>query len=436
MKQPFRIIARTLACCVALASLAGCTQHQEGKILIQEKKDEQEKFVELTFFGYKADALNLVAIEDTLHGFMNENPDVNLQYEGVKGSAYWDAFGKRVETGYMDDLIMVDHDSVMELSAAGKLSDLSDIPGLENFNFRAKNQFTNRDGSVYFLPTCLSAYGLYVNYDLLEEHGQKVPETWEEFQAVCDYFVSRDIVPIIANNYASLHSLIVAKALYPYYQMEDTNAQMDRFNSGEDDLSEALRSGVEAVADMAARGWFDREEVLVTAQTSDDLALFLRGDRPFMITGAWASPRVASKEPGFSYGIHALPLLDDGGVLVIDVNTCVSVNAESKHVDEAKDFLAYLIQPDVIWRYCDSQSSYTPLIDNRMPSDETISPIAEYLTNGRTVIGSDYRLTVPVGAALNACVDRLLRGGDTQDAMDALSRRLAEQTGEGVNGNG
>lgn len=425
MKKSGRFSAFLSACLTAILLLGGCSGTQSGEIILYDHDKGSQADVEVSLFGYKADALNLVAIENTLRDFMDQNPGVTVLYEGLKGSQYWKAFDKRAQTDNLDDLFMVDHDHVLDLGGQGRLADLSDVPDLENFSLRARNQFTNKDGSVYFLPTCLSAFGLYINYDLLERHGQKVPENWAEFQEVCDYFVSQGIVPIVINSTSALRSLIVARSMYPYYQVEDTNAQMDAFNSGQEDLAEALRPGIDMAADMVSRGWFDCEEALVTSQTSGDLELFAKGDRPFMVTGAWASPRVKDMESGFSYGIHAFPVLDDGSVLVIDVNTCVAVNAESPHVKEAKELVAYMIQPNVIWEYCDSQSSYTPLQDDRTPSDETIAPCAEYLTNGRTVIGSDYRLEAPVDSSLYSCVTLLLEGGTEEEAMELLARSLA-----------
>ena len=42
------------------------------------------------------------------------------------------------------------------------------------------------EGEIYWVPTTVSAFGLYCNLDLLEENDQKVPETLPEWEAVCD----------------------------------------------------------------------------------------------------------------------------------------------------------------------------------------------------------------------------------------------------------
>jgi raffinose/stachyose/melibiose transport system substrate-binding protein len=288
----------------------------------------------------------------------------------------------------------------------------------------ARSQFTEADGSVYFLPTQISTFGLYVNYDLLKAYGLDVPTNWGEFSAVCDTFVDHGIVPIIGNNMTTWRSLIAAKSLYPVYQTDHPEALIASFNTRETDIMDYLASGIDLVGEMLDRGWFDKEEALNTTSTSDDLVLFSKGDRPFMITGGWASPRLMALDPQFEYGIYPFPILEDGSVLVMNVDTCISVAAHAGNVDTAKDFVEYLTQPDIIMDYCNTQSSYTPLDDSRTPSDPTIAPSVEYLFNGQSVIGSDFRLELPLDNAENEIGRLMLSGMGTEEAKEKMAELL------------
>lgn len=425
MRKVKHLIGILILCITVCLGLESCSQsNKSGEIIINDKQEKEEN-VKITFFGFKAEALNLTAIETALHKFMDENSNIEVTYEGIKVPPYWEPFEKRLESGEMDDVMMIDHDHIISMSADGKLADLSDLPTIDSFNEMTKGQFINEDGSVYFLPTCISTYGLYINYDLLKEHGQKIPENLEEFTQVCDYFAEQNITPIIGNNYSSLRSLIVAKGLYEVYQNENPSKEVEKFNRGEANLAEQLRSGIELVEMMIVHGWFDCNEVLETAQTSDDLTLFVEGTRPFMVTGGWASPRVAAKEPGFEYGIYPFPILEDGSVLVMDANTCIGVNADSEHLEEAKKFVTFLTRSDILGEYCDSQSSYMPLTEYHKPKDETIAPSVAYLTNGRSVIGTDYNFTLPLDNSLMECARQMLNGMNTADTVELLSELLA-----------
>ena len=416
---------RILSIILMSVILTGCSQRFSEIMLIENEPSEEQEHMFLSVFGYKADALNLIAIEKILNRFMEENPDIIVNYEGVKGIEYWKAFERRAEANVLDDVFMVDHDRVINMADKGKLADLSSLSTIENYQDRMKEQFISEDGSVYFLPTCISFYGLYINYSLLEAHGQKVPENWSDFMEVCDYFAAKGITPVIANNYASLRKLIAAKSLYSVYQ-QDTASAIKEFNREPAKLANTLRPGIEMVEEMIDRKWIDCAEVLETEQTSDDLQLFVDGNRPFMVTGGWAAIRVKNMEPDFSYGVHAFPILDDGSVLVVEGNTCISVNAGSEHLEEVMRLVECITQPDSIWEYCDSQSSYTPLQDDRMPADRTILPATECFECGRIVLGSDFRLDLPVDASLVEITWQMLNGMPADEAVTQLKQLLTQ----------
>jgi raffinose/stachyose/melibiose transport system substrate-binding protein len=428
-----RNVMRILAGCLSVLLLGGCGSGAAAhdQIYIQdapEQTAEQEE-VELTFFGFKVDAMNLTAIETAMQGYMDENPNVRISYEGLKSADYWDMLDIRKENDTLDNIFMVHHDDVVELKKEGKLADLSDLSTISNFSEMARSQFMEEDGSVYFLPTQISTFNLYINRELLEAHDIAIPTNWEEFAAACDYFVELGVTPIVGNNFTTWRSLISAKGLYPVYQLEHPEELIAKFNTGEADIMEYLSEGIEMVGEMLDRGWFDREEALNTGSTSDDLDIFAQGDRPFMITGGWASQRLKAKGADFDYGIYPFPILEDGSVLVMNVDTCIAVAAHADDLDITKDFVEYFTQPDVIMEYCNSQSSYTPLEDDRTPADEAIAPSAPYLFNGQSVIGSDYRLELPLENAENEIGKAMLNGMSTEEAIVKMAE-LLKQSGE------
>lgn len=431
MKGKKRFLPVLLAVAMAAGLLAGCSGQ---KNMIYESEEEGAgPQVSLTFFGFKEEALNVIAIEEALHSYMDLYPEVSISYDGIKSPNYFDVLEKRIATGNEDDIIMVDHQRVLELGRQGKLADLSELSTLEDFSELAESQMW-ATGELLYVPTSISAFGLYCNRDLLKAHGQKIPEDLEEFRAVCDYFVSAGITPIVANNDISLKTVAIAKAMLPVYQSEDTDGEFRRFNSGEADLAEAFRPGFELVEEMLKRGWVDAQEAGVTAKTKDDLALFAKGERPFMLTGAWAVPRLRELAPEFDFEVRPYPLLEDGSVLVINVDTRVSVSAASPHVEEAKRFVEYLTQKDVMWKFVESQSSFSPLKENRLSGDRAVQAIGPYLTNGRSVLGSDDNLQFPIWDITRKCVVEMLEGGNAQSAVQSMREQMEVWKAAGMGG--
>mgnify|MGYP003251071539 CR=1 FL=1 len=418
-------MAAGLAAALLLGVLSGCGGRQGENIVFDSALEDAGSETHLTFFGFKYEALNVMAIEDALHRYMDTYPEVSISYDGIKSPAYFDVLEKRLATGNEDDVFMVDHERVLELGNQGKLADLSGLSTLDSFSELAKSQM-NADGKVYYVPTSISAFGLYCNLDLLKQHGQTVPETLPELQAVCDYFVSEGIIPIVANNDISLKTVAIAKAMLPIYQSGHTAEDIARFNSGQADLAQALRPGFALVEQMLDQGWIDADEALQTAKTKDDLALFAKGDRPFMLTGAWAVSRLRDLEPGFQFEVRPYPILEDGSVLVINVDTRISVNADSPNVEQAKQFAEFMTQKDVMWEFVESQSSFSPLEENRLAKDKAIQSIGPYLNNGRSVLGSDDNLHFPIWDMTRQCVVELLEGGDADSATTLLDAQIAK----------
>lgn len=415
---------------ISISMLLGGCAPKEKNIVFDASQAAPEAETSLTFFGFKYEALNVTAIEDALHGFMDEHPDITISYDGIKGVAYFDALKKRLASGNGDDIFMVDHERVIELGEQGKLADLSDLSTLENFSGMVKSQMS-ADGNIDYLPTSISAFGLYCNLDLLKAHGQKVPENLAEFAAACDYFASQGITPIVANNDISLKTVVLAKSLLPVYQSEDSAGEIQRFNSGESDLAEALRPGFELVQQMLDRGWVDSREALGVEKTKDDLLLFAKGERPFMLTGAWAALRLREQKPDFRFEVRPYPIMEDGSVLVINVDTRISVNAGSPHVEEAKLFVEYLTRKDVMWKFVESQSSFSPLEDSRLAEEQAIQSINPYLTNGRSVIGADDNLKLPIWDMSRQCIVGMLEGNDAEKAVAQMKELIRQShTGE------
>lgn len=412
-------------------TLLGCSSEQN--LVFNTNREDVHTQTDLTFFGFKYEALNVKAIEDALHGYMEQHTDINISYDGIKSPDYYDILNKRLSTGNGDDIFMVDHARTLELTSQGKLADLSGLSTLDNFSTLAKSQMS-ANGKIEYLPTSISAFGLYCNIDMLKRHGQRIPENLAEFEAVCDYFVSKGITPIVSNDDISLKTVVLARALLPVYQAENMPDRIADFNNRKTDLAEALRPGFDLVEQMLKRGWVNAEEALHTAKTKDDLVIFSGGERPFMLTGAWATPRLRELDPDFRFEVHSYPIMEDGSVLVINVDTRVSVNAESPHVEEAKRFVEYLTQKDVMWEFVNSQCSFTPLEENRLAEDEAIQSIGPYLTNGRSVLGSDDNLLFPIWDMTRQCTAGMLKGDDAQAAVYNMKRQLNQWRNEKAEG--
>ena len=327
-----------------------------------------------------------------------------------------------------DDVFMVNHDFLLELKNQGLVADLSGLGTISNFTESMRGQM-EEDGRIYWVPTTVSIFGLYCNLDLLKEHNQKVPENLGEWMAACEYFAGQGITPVIANNDISLKTLVIGRGFYSLYQEKREKEVFSSLNSGEEALSDYLEPGFLLVKEMIDKGYVDAKKTVETRKTSDDLQEFTKGEAPFMLTGAWAAGRVDGMKPDFLFEVIPYPVLEDGSLLVINADTRLSVNAGSEHKEEAMKFVEFFTKPENISKFADQQSSFSPLEGGEPSSVKEIQTLIPCYQQGRTVIGTDAFLEVPIWNLTAQAVQKLLAGEPEETVMDWLDEQAGEERG-------
>lgn len=381
----------------------------------------------LSFFGNKYEAVNVEVIEEIINGYMEQNPDISVSYESVKGSAYFDSLRNRQKTDHLDDIFIVNHDTALEFGADGSLADLSELVKYVPFSESMIRQMTAADGKIYWAPTTISAFGLYCNLELLHAHGHTVPKNLGEWKSVCESFVEKGITPIVANNDISLNTLAVAVGFYPLYEKGIQEEVFAKINRGEETLSRYLLDGFTLLREFCDRGYIDPSVALKTEKTSDDLAIFVQKEAPFMLTGVWAAGRVKRMDPDFSFRVVSYPVLEDGSVLVVNPDVRLSVAANGENEELAKDFADYFLKPENLWRFADQQASFCPLADGYEPSMAEIQEIARSYKRQPPVIGSDSLMQFPVWDILTETSQRLLAGQQLDELMEWMDAQVMKR---------
>lgn len=416
MKRGRKLIYSGISICLLVIFMCGCQKNSRNTVVSQHQSDQ----IELKFFGFKTEAVNVQAIEEILQDYMKENPHINITYESVKGVEYYDILSKRITSGNLDDIFMIDEDNLKKWKHSGIFEDLGDLSSISNYSTISYEQMKQSDGSIPFVPTSISAFGLYCNMDLLKQHQQNVPKNNEEFMEVCQYFVDQGITPIIANNDISLKTVAIAKGLSSLYQSDQSEEAFQQRNQDPTLLYDELTQGYAYVQMLIDRHFVDASLAIHTEKTKDDLAQFEKGEQPFMLTGAWAAVRVEKDAPDLNFQVYPYPILDDRAVLVTNIDTRVCVNAKGAHVKEAKKFMEYLTREDVMWKFVNSQASFSPLKETRIADDIKIQPLSSSMNEETLILGSDVRIQIPLWSLTREGMKTLLEGKGVKAAMDLI----------------
>lgn len=387
-----------------------------------EEYTKQDDTIYLTMFGNKTDAVNTQAIEEILHDFMNEHPNINISYESAKGDEYFQLLEKRLDTGHGDDIFIVNHDTAIEFAQKGYLHDLSDIAKKIKFHPIIESQLYEDDDKVYFMPTSISSFGLYCNMDLLNTYHIEVPTDQASFLSALEKLKKKGITPLCVNNDISLKTIALGISLYPIYQQEDSNKLLQTLNQDPAQMKEQMRSGFAFVEELIQKGYVDVSLALQTEKTKDDLEQFAQGSYPFMITGTWADSRLQLLQPDFTYEIHAYPILKNKSMLVVNADSRMAINANSPHIEQVEEFLSYFMEKSELQKFVDVQDSHSPLAESQNYKNKAIQLLQKYIDKGDYVIGSDESFQFPIWQISKKGITMLLQGVGLEETLDAMEQ--------------
>lgn len=268
------------------------------------------------------------------------------------------------------------------------LNDLYDRPAYgesttirENLN-GAYALFT-RDGQEYIMPYIYITSGFFYNKTLFKELGLTVPETWDEFLAVCDAIEASGIPALAADGNISFYNCY-------YYQIlcqrilgsgKFLAAALDE--TGESWGDPGFLKAAELVYQLSAGGNDYFQEGYAGSAYPAAQSDWAMGGAGMVYCGTWLPLETSSlTDSDWEYGFFDMPAISGGAGKTTDIEAqlmsfCIPKDAKNK--EAAKDFMAYLMSKESADRmvelndnisartdaiYPDALSDIKPIIDN------------------------------------------------------------------------
>ena len=294
---------RWISVCMAVLAvllLASCGGRRDSGNLFPSVKEE-ERTVNLFSPMEKTDpdAENVArTAADLTIAMAEERLGVNVAYrtytaEDYKDKTYDEVAMDRARND-MDDLYLLNPDTVRALGAEGKLADLSGLDGAKNLRDIIITANTV-NGKLVAIPQEVVAYGLFVNVDMFKQYGLELPNTPEEFLECCRVFQENGIETPIGANRWWLECFAFALGYADLYNGGDTGAEIAALNSGEARYSDYMRPGFEFLRTLIDEGYVDAERALVSEAIEAEGPDFLAQKTPIVIA-YWGA---ANSETGY-----------------------------------------------------------------------------------------------------------------------------------------
>lgn len=417
MSPRSRIRSRGLAALATagMIALGGCASGAESGV------------TSLSFFQFKGEALE--DFNEIIADFEAQNPDIKVVQNQVADA---DTIIRTllVKDKAPDVITLNANGGFGKLAQSGVFYDFSDEPVLQTINPAVQEilaELGNKEGEVNGLGYVNNANGVIYNQDIFEEQGLEVPETWDEFIAVCDALQDAGITPFYGTLADSWTGLPSFNALGAYPSQGDFWDQMreEGENVGPDSEVSFQKDFAEAMAQQFQLFTYMQDGY--RGRTYDDgNAAFANGEVAMLLQGIWAISPVKAINPDIHAGIFPYPATadPDDRLLVSGVDVVVTMGKNTPHREEALRFIDYLFEVGVIEEFAASQNMVPSVEGAELSDDPALQSVKPYFDEGRITGFIDHQ--IPPSIPLAAIDQQFLFSGDAQAALATLDSEWAK----------
>lgn len=324
---------------MVMGSLTGCAQSSSS-----------EK-VEIELVSYKPEAVG--AFEKIAERFNETHDDIHLTIDSPN-EAMTILKTRFIREDYPDIVGIggdINYSNFLDADLFMDISELEEIGMVKQsyLDIDKELEFVPQEGT-YALPYVANAAGILYNKDMFEEHGWTIPETWDEFLALCDKIEAAGIQPLYLGYKDTWTCLAPWNALAVGLTDSDTCNQV---NMGNTTFTEEYRETAEKI-----RVLLDYAEPNPYAYGYNDACTaFARGQSAMYPIGSYAIPQIRSVNPTMNIDSFTFPaneseeenVLNSG----IDLQFCVMKNCENK--EAVYEVLRFLYEDETVQIYLDEQ---------------------------------------------------------------------------------
>lgn len=380
------------------------------------------------------------AFNALIEAFEAEHPNITIELETRPGGSDGDNIVKtRLATGEMTDVFAYNSGSLFQaLRPEQTLVDLTGDPMLDNVA-DAFFPAVTAGGKIYGVPSSTAfAGGVLYNARVYEELGLSVPLTWEEFAANNEAIKEAGLVPMVATFGDTWTSQLLVLA--DYYNVEQANpnfAEEYTNNQAKYATTPAALASFQYLQEGFEKGWY--QEDFATDTLEQGLQLLADGAAVHYPMLSIVMGNVVDNNPDKvdDIGFFALPGKDasqNGATIWVSGGAYIAQTSE--HIEEAKQFLAFMASP----AGADAMSSAVPptgpymITGVSLPEDSirAVKDVAAYIESGNSGPALEFVSPIKGPALEQLCVavgSGQMTAEEAASAYDEDVKKQAQQLG-------
>ena len=415
-------------CLIALIVLllVSCGGHEDPKNLIPQDREE-ERTVNLFSPMEKTDpnAENVARTASDLTVAMAEKAlDVTMVYRTYTAEDYQDKTYDQVcldrARNNMDDLYLLNPDTILALGAEGQLMDLSGLDSAKNLRDIIYTANTV-DGKLVAIPQEVVAYGLFVNVDLFKQYNLALPETPEEFLECCRVFQENGIETPVGANRWWLETFVFAQAYADLYNGGNTETEIAALNRGETRYSDYMRPGFVFLQTLIDRGYIDGAKALVSEAIESEGPDFLAGKTP-IVMAYWGAANTETAYGKTDFEMQVIGFPSSRGQMPVMPMTGLAVGANAEHREDAARVLDIMVSDEALQIYSETNRVISPSKNVKVECVPALKPLNDRIEEGVYVLGSNAGMNVEQWGNTCLIVQELLAGASVDDCMASFDR--------------
>lgn len=334
--------------------------------------------------------------------------------ENYQEKSYDDVALDRVRN-QMDDLYLLNPDTIQILGSEDRLIDLSTLDCAENLRDVVKIANTV-NGKLVAIPQEVVAHGLFLNKDMFDKYDLELPNTPEEFMDCCKVFKENGIETPIGANRWWLENFVLAQAYAELYNGGETDALIEALNKGEARYSDYMRPGFEYLKELIDKGYIDAKTAYTYEAIEGEGADFLAQKTPIVMAywGA-ANSDIAYGKPEFELQVIGFP--SKLGQMPVVSMTGYAVGVEAEHLEDTLDVLDIILSDEALQLYTETNKVISPSKNVEVECIDALKPLNDKINDNVYVLGSNASMNVEQWGNTCLIVRELLNGATVDECM-------------------
>lgn len=306
--------------------------------------------------------------------------------------------------------------SIKKLNPEKNLVELTDEPYMSRVNPTITKYYLNEGGKIYGIPTSgMNVSGVLYNKKVFTDLGLAIPQTYAELLAVSEKIKAAGITPFYEAGKDGWPLQVFSFSGFANILNSQPDL-MDKINTHQvtlDQIPEFIDL-LQKQVDIVNKGYANKNLFSGTYDLSlDELAT---GKSAMVVNADWALPTLLAKYPDAPIGMFPQPFEAGSFVGISDPQAAFAFK-NSPNVEQAKQLLAYLAEPDTLKKYYDSAKTMPSWLEVDAELNAATAELKPFVDAGKAAPFFNGLTTVSIGDFAKEL--QSLYGGDQTAAETA-----------------